>query len=127
MAAHARQLELYDRPFVTLREPVLRRLAVLVKPLCAACHAKQARYGFRGEEGLDPPCTLCFECFHAEINRRQEIAARRARRRYAEQWELPLDACRQADLRRRRAQIAARRALAPMPMPKRSVDRASSS
>jgi hypothetical protein len=111
MAALARQLELYDRPLVIPREPVFRRVARLVRPLCAVCRAKPARYGFRNEEELDPPRTLCFDCFHAEVMRRQEIAARLNRSRHTEQPELPLDACRKTDLRRRRAQIAARRAL----------------
>jgi hypothetical protein len=114
MAAHARQLELYNRPLPAPREQRsgLRRIVRLVAPLCAECHAKQARYGFRDEEGLSPPRTLCFECFHREIMRRQEIAARLARCRNAAETELPLDDVRhQADVRRRHAQIAARRAL----------------
>lgn len=114
MAAPARQLELYDRPLPSPREqrPDLRRSVRLVAPRCAECHAKQARYGFRDEEGLSPPRTLCFECFHREVMRRQEIAARLARCRKAAEAELPLDDMRhQADVRRRRAQIAARRAL----------------
>jgi hypothetical protein len=77
--------------------------------LCAACAAREARYGFR-EEGDDPhvgrPRTLCFECFRAEIARRQEAAQ-------TVQVRLPLEDTLDAlSLRRRRAQIAARRALA---------------
>jgi hypothetical protein len=77
--------------------------------LCAACQAREARYGFRGE-GDDPqadrPRTLCFECFRVEIGRRQEAAQ-------AVQGRLPLELTLDAlSRRRRRAQIAARRALA---------------
>jgi len=77
--------------------------------LCAACAAREARYGFRGE-GDDPhvgrPRTLCFECFRAEIARRQEAAQ-------TVQVRLPLEDTLDAlSRRRRRAQIAARRALA---------------
>lgn len=114
MAAHARQLELYDSPAAIPREhrSAFRRVARLVRPRCAVCHARPARYGFRDEEGISPPSTLCFECFHMEIMRRQEIDARLARIREARQAELPLDDARhRADVRRRRAQIAARRAL----------------
>jgi hypothetical protein len=77
--------------------------------LCAACKASEARYGFRGDADdpqVDRPRTLCFECFRVEIGRRQEAAR-------AVQAQLPLeqtlDTLRR---RRRRAQIAARRALA---------------
>jgi len=77
--------------------------------LCAACAAREARYGFRAE-GDDPhagrPRTLCFECFRVEIDRRQEAAQ-------TVQVRLPLEETLDAlSLRRRRAQIAARRALA---------------
>jgi hypothetical protein len=76
--------------------------------LCAACHAREARYGFRTEQDdpqLDRPRTLCFECFRLEMGRRQEAAR-------AVQVALPLEERLKAiDLRRRRAQIAARRAL----------------
>jgi hypothetical protein len=76
--------------------------------LCQSCHGREARYGFRAEHDdpqLDRPRTLCFECFRLEMGRRQEVAR-------AIQVQLPLeqrlDAIHQ---RRRRAQIAARRAL----------------
>jgi hypothetical protein len=77
--------------------------------LCAACAAREARYGFRAE-GDDPnvgrPRTLCFECFRVEIARRQEAAQ-------TVQVRLPLEDTLDAlSRRRRRAQIAARRALA---------------
>ena len=77
--------------------------------LCAACRAHEARYGFRND-GDDPhvdrPRTLCFECFRVEIARRQEAAR-------AVQERLPLEETLETlSLRRRRAQIAARRALA---------------
>ena len=82
----------------------------LVAALCAGCHARPARYGFRDEEGLSPSRTLCFECFHAEIMRRVDIVTRLARMRNAKQVDLPLDEASRADVRRRCAQIAARRA-----------------
>jgi hypothetical protein len=114
MTSPARQLELYDPPApapLEQRRPGLRRLRLVV-PVCAGCHAKPARYGFRDEEGVSLSRTLCFECFHTEIMRRLDIARRLARARAARQVELPLDDVRhRADVRRRRAQIAARRAL----------------
>ncbi len=83
--------------------------------LCAGCRAREARYGFR-EEGDDPiaarPRTLCFDCFRAEIARRQAVAARMARGWTATQARLPLDdTLRELTRRRRRAQIAARHLL----------------
>jgi hypothetical protein len=95
-------------------------------PLCAACRAREARYGFQSDRD-DPqagrPQTLCFECFRLEIGRRQEAARlvqtrlpltpRRAgpgggvRGGYPA-LEQTLDAL---NRRRRRAQIAARKAL----------------
>lgn len=77
--------------------------------LCAVCAAREARYGFR-DAGDDPqigrPRTLCFECFRGEIARRQEAAQ-------AVQVRLPLEDTLDAlSRRRRRAQIAARHALA---------------
>lgn len=87
-----------------------------VPRLCAWCHSKEARYGFRdreaGEARFDRPRALCFECFRAEIGRRQALAARLARGWNAEQTPLPLDeTLQELHRRRRRAQIAARRAL----------------
>jgi hypothetical protein len=84
------------------------------KRLCAACRAKEARYGFRDERdpGIDRPRTLCFECFRVEISRRQALAARLARGWNATQTDLPLsETLERLDRRRRRAQIAARHAL----------------
>ena len=83
--------------------------------LCAGCRTREARYGFR-EEGDDPsalrPRTLCFDCFRMEINYRQAVAARHARGWNAQQVRLPLeDTLNALTKRRRRAQIAARRAL----------------
>ena len=76
--------------------------------LCASCQAKEARYGFRpnaDDPMVDRPRTLCFECFRAEIRRRQEAAL-------TVQARLPLEQTLDAlSLRRRRAQIAARRAV----------------
>ena len=76
--------------------------------LCAACRAREARYGFRPRKDdptLDRPRTLCFKCFRMEIMRRQDVAL-------TGQSKLPLEHTLDAlDLRRRRAQIAARHAL----------------
>ena len=82
---------------------------------CFGCREKEARYGFRDEDG-DPaaerPRTLCFSCFRIEIARRQAVAARLARGWNAEQASLPLEeTLQQLTRRRRRAQIAARHAL----------------
>ena len=108
------QLALYEescpvRPCVTRGEPVS------TAPLCAACRAREARYGFRDEHD-DPqterPRTLCFECFRVEIARRQAVAARMARGWNATQVGLPLERTLESlSRRRRRAQIAARHAL----------------
>ena len=77
--------------------------APAVPPVCAGCRAKEARYGFRGQDTLEAPRTLCFECFRLAMAHRRERVA---------QLDLPFPArLREADLRRRRAQIAARRAL----------------
>ena len=100
-----------DIPVVARRMPLGDR----TEPLCAACRAREARYGFR-EAGADPlvdrPRTLCFDCFRAEVNRRQAIAARLARGWNARQVTLPLEQKLEALRRRRgRAQIAARHAL----------------
>lgn len=86
-------------------------------PVCAACRTSEARYGFRSEGADDPvgdrPRTLCFECFRVEILRRQAVQARLARGWNAQQVCLPLDErLRRLDRQRRRAQIAARHALA---------------
>lgn len=84
-------------------------------PMCAWCREREARYGFRpeGAEGQDDrPSTLCFECFRMEMTRRQTVAARMSRGWNAEQARLPLEqTLRDLDKRRRRAQIAARRAI----------------
>jgi len=112
----AAQLALYDSP---PPRPAARprREPQALAPLCAACRAREARYGFQ-RDGDDPqverPRTLCFECFRLEMGRRHEAAR-------AVQPRLPL-APRPADppleerldaltRRRRRAQIAARKAL----------------
>ena len=84
------------------------------RPVCAACREREARYGFQDHDDptLERPRTLCFECFRMEIDRRQATAARLARGWNAEQARLPLDQTLHAlDIRRRRAQIAARRAI----------------
>lgn len=107
--AHDHQLALYGR---TTRPP--RPASAPRTPMCAGCRAREARYGFRDEaEPLaDRPRTLCFDCFRMEINRRQAVAARLARGWNAQQGRLPLeDTLNALTKRRRRAQIAARRAL----------------
>ena len=84
-------------------------------PVCKGCREREARYGFR-DEGAEPPQerprTLCFACFRMELDRRRAVAARLARGWNAQPLELPLDTTLQElTQRRRRAQIAARRAL----------------
>ena len=83
--------------------------------LCAGCRAKEARYGFRRHDDdptADRPRTLCFECFRMELTRRHAITERLARGWNASQVSLPLEeTLNQLTRRRRRAQIAARKAL----------------
>ena len=102
----AAQLALYG-PQTLPQTPAARRPGAQ-PPLCAACRAREARYGFRAETDdpqVERPRTLCFECFRLEMARRQEAAA-------AVQGRLPLEQTLEAlSRRRRRAQIAARRAL----------------
>lgn len=88
--------------------------AAAAPQLCAGCRAREARYGFRreGEDPVERPRTLCFECFRVELGRRQAVAAQLARGWNAEQEPLPLeDTLEELTRRRRRAQIAARHAL----------------
>ena len=102
------QLALYERP------PQVPRSKAPHTPLCAGCRAREARYGFRdeAEPQAERPRTLCFDCFRMEINRRQAVAARLARGWNAHQVQLPLEeTLNELTRRRRRAQIAARRAL----------------
>ena len=102
------QLALDDR--WTLRSRPSSRHDVPTRPvLCAECRSREARYGFRsGPDPLAPRTrTLCFECFRIEIGRRQESTA-----------QVPLPLGQTLDSlarRRRRAQIAARRALLTCP------------
>lgn len=102
----AAQLALYE-PQTRPTRPG-RRSSPVRPPLCTSCQAREARYGFRSEEDdplVDRPRTLCFECFRLEMTRRQEAA-------HVVQARLPLDQTLESlDRRRRRAQIAARRAL----------------
>jgi hypothetical protein len=84
------------------------------KPICAGCQAREARYGFQDPDDptLERPRTLCFECFRMEIDRRQAVEARMSHGWNAVQASLPLDnKLKELDQRRRRAQIAARRAI----------------
>jgi hypothetical protein len=81
--------------------------------LCAGCHQHEARYGFSRGRGAARPGTLCFRCFRSELGRRQDVAERMRRGWNAEQAGLPLAETIEAlHTRRRRAQIAARHALA---------------
>ena len=109
-----RQLALHEGWMAALRARTAHR-SVPAAPLCAACREKEARYGFRDDDGdpmADRPRTLCFSCFRAELSRRQAVAAQLARGWNAEQVRLPLEETLQTlTLRRRRAQIAARHAL----------------
>ncbi|OFW02285.1 MAG: hypothetical protein A3J29_22995 [Acidobacteria bacterium RIFCSPLOWO2_12_FULL_67_14b] len=107
----AAQLALYDpriAPAPTDESAPATRRAEGQPPLCAACRAREARYGFQTEADdpqVERPRTLCFECFRLEIGRRHDQAR-------AVQARLPLDqALEGITRRRRRAQIAARRAL----------------
>ena len=107
---NARQLGLYGgagtggwRPALGLRP---------VAPMCAGCRSKEARYGFRNDAEPQRTRTLCFDCFRMEMERRHAAAAQLARGWNAEQVALPLsDTLERLDRTRRRAQIAARRAL----------------
>jgi hypothetical protein len=101
------QLALYETT-VPRSEPSRPTRPRQPAPLCAACRAREARYGFHpstDDPTIDRPRTLCFECFRLEMGRRQEAA-------HAVQRDLPLnDTLAELDRRRRRAQIAARRAV----------------
>src|SRR5262245_15100704 len=84
--------------------------------MCAACRAREARYGFKEVDDDDPmldrPHTLCFDCFRMEIDRRQAVARQLAHGWNATQPCLPLaGTLDELTKRRRRAQIAARRAV----------------
>ena len=100
------QLALYE-PQISGASPA-RREARAQPVLCASCRAREARYGFQPDSDdplVERPRTLCFECFRVEMGRRQDAAR-------AVQPRLPLEETLDAlHRRRRRAQIAARRAL----------------
>jgi hypothetical protein len=111
------QLALYQGLPASMPTPVARTSSRTAVRVCAGCRASEARYGFRDDTADDPtldrPRTLCFECFRVELNRRQLVTARLARGWNGTQVSLPLaDTLNQLNLRRRRAQIAARHALA---------------
>jgi hypothetical protein len=110
-----RQLALHEGWVAGLRPTSSAARSVTAVPLCAGCREKEARYGFRaghGDTDAERPRTLCFSCFRAELDRRRAVAARLARGWNAEQARLPLEETLQTlSRRRRRAQIAARRAL----------------
>lgn len=110
------QLALYDGSMlrVVVRP---RRARVEETRMCAACRAREARYGFRDENDENPlvdrPNTLCFDCFRMEVDRRQAVARQLAQGWNATQARLPLaGTLDELSRRRRRAQIAARHALA---------------
>ena len=96
-----------DQQWTARPRPQISR-ALRAPVLCAGCQAREARYGFRSDSDdplVERPRTLCFECFRAEIGRRQEGAR-------VMQVHLPLEQTLESLRRRRhRAQIAARRAL----------------
>jgi hypothetical protein len=102
----AAQLALYESRTPSVAPQ--RRPRAARAPLCASCRAREARYGFKSaadDPTVDRPRTLCFECFRVEMARRQESAR-------AVQVRLPLERTLETlHRRRRRAQIAARRAL----------------
>lgn len=104
----AAQLALYDPPAPQTQTSTPRRRPEPQGPLCASCRAREARYGFqpdRDDPQVERPRTLCFVCFRIELGRRQDAA-------HAVQARLPLEQTLDAlSRRRRRAQIAARRAL----------------
>jgi len=83
--------------------------------LCAACRAREARYGFHDsvdDPNVGRPKTLCFDCFRMELDRRRAAAEQLARGWNGTQADLPLAGkVEETDRRRRRAQIAARHAL----------------
>jgi hypothetical protein len=106
------QLALYEPP--TLQPADTSRDRKVRPSLCVSCRAREARYGFTSDID-DPqvgrPRTLCFECFRLELARRQDVARAVQRRLpFAPPRALQetLDALTR---RRRRAQIAARKAM----------------
>ena len=111
----AEQLALY-KASRAIPAPAVPRAREAEQPrMCAACRAHEARYGFSNRHD-DPqvgrPKTLCFDCFRMEIDRRQTAASQLARGWNATQANLPLAGkLDEVTRRRRRAQIAARRAL----------------
>lgn len=107
MGAQA-QLELYERATAAPR-----RMPERTAPqTCAGCREKEARYGFSGPGGVERPRTLCFTCFRIELDRRRMVEAQLRRGWNAEQPSLPLAGkLQELTTRRRRAQIAARRAI----------------
>ena len=66
--------------------------------LCTGCRQKEARYGFGRYGEPDRPSTLCYPCFRLELEKRQPLPPYPTRDAI---WSR----------RRRRAQIAARKAL----------------
>ena len=110
------QLALYDGSMPRVVARSRRGRATEETRMCAACRAREARYGFRDEDDENPlvdrPHTLCFDCFRMEVDRRQAVARQRAHGWNATQARLPLEGTLdELSRRRRRAQIAARHAL----------------
>jgi hypothetical protein len=112
LALDDRWTDAHSRPVkgrAAIEGAATQRRAAADPVLCAACQGREARYGFRADTDdpqVERPRTLCFACFRAEIGRRHEAAQ-------AVQGRLPLEETLDAlSLRRRRAQIAARHALA---------------
>jgi hypothetical protein len=109
------QLGFSDTATREARARIAPRRPVWQPRVCTGCGAAEARYGFRidGDPLAVRPRTLCFGCFSTELERRRRlVAARLARDWNARQVPLPLeDRLRTLSLRRRRSQIAARKAL----------------
>jgi len=98
-------------PLFAKKSVARARLPQPATALCVACQAREARYGVRDDDQLDPPSTLCFECFRIQLERRQSVAPRVAPGSAGPRRSSLDETLATLDLRRRRAQIAARRAL----------------
>lgn len=80
------------------------------RPICARCEENEARYGFRDGGRFDRPRSYCFDCFRLELERRRTLSLVRP----GESPDQPASLTEKladTERRRRRAQIAARRAL----------------
>jgi hypothetical protein len=88
----ARQLSLLDetddsrRSALSRRRDPFRARPLRVTVLCARCRAKEARYGFRDADRIERSSTLCFECFRLELEHRRRRAQIAARRALGPEW-----------------------------------------